>query len=85
MLVRLLLWLIVLFLGYTVYQMIRQALQKPPAPPPEKTPSGEEMIQDPVCGTFVPRSDAVAAKIKGQEHYFCSSECRDTYRQKAEQ
>lgn len=79
MLVRLLIWLIVGFLVYTVFQMIRQAVLKPPGPPPEKTRRGEEMIRDPQCGTYVPRNDAVKTEIKGKSHYFCSPECRDKY------
>ena len=79
MLVRLLLWLIVGFLAYTVFQAIKQALLKPPAPPPEKTSRGEEMVQDPECHTFVPVGDAVKAQHKGKTLYFCSDECRDKY------
>lgn len=79
MLVRLLLWLIVGFLAYTVFQAIKQTLLKPPGPPPEKTTRGEEMVQDPECKTFVPRGDAVKAQHKGKTRYFCSNECRDKY------
>ena len=79
MLVRLLLWLIVGFLVYTVFQAIKQAMLKPPAPPPEKTSRGEEMVRDPECGTYVPRSDAIKVQAKGATHYFCSTECRDKY------
>ncbi len=81
MLVRLILWLISFFLIYTVFQFIKQALLKPPAPPREKTTRGEEMIQDPECGTYVPRNDAVTAQIKGTTHYFCSTDCREKYQQ----
>jgi YHS domain-containing protein len=79
MLVRLLLWLIVGFLIYTVVQMIKQALLKPPAPPAEKSSRGEEMIQDPECGTYVPRNDAIKAHLKGKTLYFCSTDCRDKH------
>ena len=79
MLVRLLIWLIVGFLVYTVYQMIRQAVSKPHGTPPEKTNRGEDMIRDPECGTYVPRNDAVKAEAKGKPSYFCSTECRDKY------
>jgi uncharacterized protein len=79
MLVRLLLWLIVGFLVYTVFQAIKQVMLKPPAPPAEKTSRGEEMVRDPECGTYVPRSDAIKVQAKGATHYFCSTECRDKY------
>ena len=83
MLVRPLLLLIGFFLIYTVYQIIKQALLKPPAPPAEKTSRGEEMIQDPECGTYVPRNGAVAAQHKGTTHYFCSTDCRDKYQKRS--
>lgn len=81
MIVRLLLWLIVGFLVYTVYQMIRQALQGPPPPPAEKSSRGEDMVQDPQCGTYVPRTDALSATVNGQRHYFCSESCRRQFQQ----
>ena len=81
MLVRLLLWLIVGFLIYTAFQAVKQAILKPPTPPAEKTSRGEEMIQDPECGTYVPRNDAVKAQVKGKTQYFCSNDCRDKYLQ----
>jgi YHS domain-containing protein len=79
MLVRLIIWLIVGFLIYTVFQAIKQRLLKPPSPPPEKTARGEEMARDPECGTYVPRSDALKAQAKGATYYFCSAACRDKY------
>jgi YHS domain-containing protein len=82
MLVRLLLWCIAGFLVYTVFQIIKQALLKPPTPPPEKTSRGEEMILDPECGTYVPRNDAIKAQVKGSAHYFCSTDCRDKYQER---
>ena len=82
MLVRLLLWLIVGFLIYTAIQMIKQVLLKPPPPPAEKTARGEEMAQDPECGTYVPRGDAIKAQFKGKTLYFCSTECRDNHQKR---
>ena len=79
MLVRLLIWLIVGFLVYTVFQMIKQAMLKHPGTPPEKTGRGEEMVRDPECGTYVPRNDAIPAQTKNKTCYFCSTECRDKY------
>lgn len=82
MLVRLIIWCIIGFLVYTVVQIIKQALLKPPTPPAAKSARGEEMIQDPECGTYVPRNDAITAEVRGTRHYFCSPDCRDKYRQR---
>jgi uncharacterized protein len=41
----------------------------------------EEMKQDPVCGTYVASSLALTATHKGAIVYFCSSACRDKFKQ----
>ena len=41
---------------------------------------GEEMLQDPVCLSYVPISSAVILQGEQGEVYFCSDECRDRYR-----
>jgi YHS domain-containing protein len=81
MLVRLLLIAIFGFLVYTLFSAIKRSLQKPPAPPAEKSARGEEMVQDPHCGTYVPRSDSLSSQIKGKRYYFCSERCRDLHTQ----
>lgn len=38
---------------------------------------GGELVQDPVCGVYIPKDTA----LKGPGgHLFCSPECRDAYR-----
>jgi uncharacterized protein len=41
----------------------------------------EEMVQDPVCGTWVPASQAVILTREKETFYFCSEDCRDKFRQ----
>lgn len=35
----------------------------------------DEMVQDPMCKTYVPRREAVRAVVRGKEYYFCSERC----------
>jgi YHS domain-containing protein len=35
----------------------------------------DQMIEDPVCHTFVPRRTAVVKEISGRTYCFCSKEC----------
>lgn len=42
--------------------------------------TGEELVKDPYCDTYVPIGDAIADTIGGETVYFCSRECRDAYR-----
>lgn len=79
MFVRLILWAIFGFIIYTIVKAAVQAFHAPKPPPPEKSRGGETMERDPQCGTFVPRGDAVAATVRGRQHWFCSTRCRDEY------
>ena len=47
------------------------------AGPPAK---GETMVRDPVCGTFVVPSRAIALGVKGGIQHFCSEKCRDAWK-----
>ena len=39
----------------------------------------EEMKKDPVCGTYVPESQALTAKIDKQTYFFCSETCKKKF------
>jgi len=39
----------------------------------------DELVKDPMCNIYVPKSKAIKAKINGQIHYFCSKECKKNY------
>ena len=36
---------------------------------------GDQMVQDPVCGVFVPRKTAIVQQVGGISNCFCSQEC----------
>lgn len=78
--IRLLLWLLLGFLVYRLFLFGKQALQRPSSPP-RPDPDGEEMVHDPQCGTYVPRSAALSDRIGNQTLFFCSDACRQSYRQ----
>jgi YHS domain-containing protein len=40
---------------------------------------GEDLMQDPLCKTYVPKSQAYVREIEGQSQYFCSRECCEKY------
>lgn len=39
-----------------------------------------EMVVDQMCGKSIKKDEAYRMVIDGQEHYFCSWECREAYR-----
>jgi YHS domain-containing protein len=78
--IKLLIFALLFYVGYNLLGALLRSLQGPTRQvPPEKTVDGEDMVRDPQCGTFVPRSDAVHKSVGGTTHYFCSEKCRDDY------
>jgi len=47
------------------------------------TKPGGELVRDPHCGTYVPKTRAIAVSAGRETVYFCSAACRDAYRAKA--
>ena len=72
-------------LAYAIYALFRFFLnlgQKSRAarPRPHGAPVSGVMVKDDVCNTYVPVEDALREVVDGQEHYFCSEECRTKFR-----
>lgn len=44
-----------------------------------RSTGGEDLMEDPVCHTYVPVSQAFKKEISGKDYYFCSEKCRDKY------
>ncbi len=44
--------------------------------------SAEDMVEDPYCGTFIPKSSALEKKSGGEKLYFCSKDCWQKYKNK---
>ena len=40
----------------------------------------EEMKKDPVCGTYIPESQAIKMNWKQEVVFFCSKKCRDEFK-----
>lgn len=81
--IKLLMLILLCFVGYSMLQgMIN------PKPKQKKrgwmsrsrSQEGEQMVEDPQCGTFIPIGDAISANIKGKQHYFCSKKCLKEYK-----
>jgi len=37
------------------------------------------LVEDPVCHTLIPRSQAIRFRRHGKTYYFCSEKCCDTF------
>ena len=81
MVIKLLGILILLYVGYRVVTMFRRVKSQEvkgyrvDAAPPK----GEDLVQDPFCRTYVPKSQAYLKEIEGRPQYFCSRECCEKY------
>jgi YHS domain-containing protein len=40
---------------------------------------GEDLVEDPVCHTYVPLGQAFKKEISGNDYYFCSKQCSEKY------
>lgn len=43
-------------------------------------PVTDELVQDPVCGVYCPKRDALSLNWQGKIYYFCSDKCRQEFR-----
>ena len=42
----------------------------------------DEMVQDPNCMTYIPKSGAIRKSVDGEAHFFCSQACADAFQRK---
>jgi YHS domain-containing protein len=48
----------------------------------ESSARSSELVQDPVCGMFVPKEGAYFIRNADRTHFFCGESCRDIYEKK---
>lgn len=78
-------FLIILLLAYLAYKVLRWLLSSPTKLGKEnELSSPTELVQDPVCKTYIPIRDAEKRVIGGKKYYFCSRECADSFERNAE-
>jgi hypothetical protein len=70
--------LILFLLGYLAFAALRAIVRRSKSGPPGKLNSdsnAEDMVLDPQCQSYIPKSNAVAQSGR----YFCSRECAQLY------
>lgn len=72
-------FIIAVILGYILWRLLRPRPGVKRGGGSGQPDNPEEMKQDPVCGTWVPVSQAVKVVHKGESHYFCSRKCREKF------
>lgn len=74
-----------LVVGYLIYRLVKKTMlaYKQGQSVPPKEPGDREtevLVQDPICGTFIPRQDALKLQKDGKDYFFCSEGCLKRFR-----
>lgn len=77
--------LFVALMGYVLYRLLWTSKKGGSGRTAATDSLPERMERDPVCGAFVPRSQAVVLKNKQEVHHFCSEKCRRLFEENPEQ
>jgi YHS domain-containing protein len=73
-------FLILILLAYLAYRVVKLVFK--PKREIRRGPNGgviDEMVQDPVCKTYIPRREAIRKTIEGREYFFCSEACASRF------
>ncbi|HUU37016.1 MAG TPA: hypothetical protein VMW46_02285 [Candidatus Desulfaltia sp.] len=64
--------------AYVIYVFLRFLLfpRRPSRPGRSRPQLSGIMVKDEVCNTYLPRDEAILETTDGEDHYFCSQECR---------
>jgi len=77
MIIRLLALLAVLWTGKQVVKQVSGMLRPERGEGDASAPQNveDDMVKDPVCSTYIPKSLAHHREFEGHVYYFCSDEC----------
>jgi YHS domain-containing protein len=82
LLLRLLALLGLLWTGKQVVKQVSSAFhgqQRVDASKADGEISSDDMVKDPVCQTYIPKTIAIQKSFRHQTYYFCSEECAQTF------
>jgi len=77
MILRLVIGIVVIYL---LYKLVKGLLTYQASPKTNLPTRGEDLVEDPLCHTYVPVSNALKAEFAGKTHYFCSRKCLEQYK-----
>ena len=69
----------ILILAGVIYWAVKRALLPSKRRVAGSEEAAEEMVQDPVCGCYISRSQSFAVSYRGKKFFFCSQECFQKY------
>ena len=78
--IRLLMWGLLIYIGYRIILSITSP-KKMPAEQSRTHETPMSTQRDPICGVYVSEDDAIVGTLEGQRHYFCSHACLEKFRE----
>ncbi|MBW2061241.1 MAG: YHS domain-containing protein [Deltaproteobacteria bacterium] len=83
-------WVLIILLFYLIYRVLKGLIRPRPRSETQGVRSkpnnirnnaygNDLLVQDPHCGVYLPRSEAVANTVNGQTFYFCSEDCKEEF------
>lgn len=76
-------WLVRLLIAVLVVRAIwgfvASLIDGASGPAPVRPRKSTPLVRDPVCGTYIQQSRALAVRAGEKTHYFCSEDCRRAF------
>ncbi len=76
-------FLVVMLLVRLVWKFVSGVVEGAARRPQVAPAKGVPLVRDPMCGTYVDQTRALTLRRKGEMHYFCSENCRTSFRQES--
>ncbi len=73
---RLIFYLLLLTL---VYWLIKRALSHGKGRSGKPGEKSEELVKDPFCQCYIPKSQSYVVSLEGKKYFFCSEDCYKKY------
>ena len=79
MIFKVVIFAVVCYMLYRLFMNDRKKLGQKEEQERKRKIDSNEMVKDPVCGTYVDKSSAISVRNGSETLYFCSYECRQKY------
>ena len=80
MIFRVILFALIIYLLFKLIKTVKQLKSdKENGQKKSSSGAGEDLVEDPVCHTYVPVSQAYKKEISGKDYFFCGKECAEKF------
>jgi len=80
-------YIIIMILTYLAYKFLKGLFiptathRSQASGEPERKASGEDLVEDPYCHTYIPLSNSIRTTMQGKTVYFCSKKCLEEFKE----